>query len=106
MKLKVNRQLSAGQYRVKFEVSDFSPEEVSKMSSFGVPSVQVRVNTSQGQTNLVVQLTKLNSVNDGVFNTEQEALSYERQVTEQIQAAILRIRNSKDEFTSTREVDL
>jgi hypothetical protein len=106
MKLKVNRQLSGGQYRVKFEVSDFSPEEVSKMSSFGVPLIQVRVVGVQGQTSVGVPLTNLNNVKDAVFNSEQDAKNYELQITEQIRNALLRIRNSKDEFSSTNEVVL
>src|ERR1035437_5116475 len=88
MKLKVNRQLRGGQYRVSFEVGDFSQEEVSKMASFGIPVIQLKWFSPQGPTSGPVPLTKLNGVGEAVFGTDEEAKAYERQVTAQVQAAI------------------
>lgn len=42
MKVTVNRQLTAGIYYVSFKVGEFSPDEVAKMQSFGVPNIPIK----------------------------------------------------------------
>jgi len=54
MKLKVNRLLSQGRYKVNFEVSDFSQDELSKMSSFGIPKISLKLNNANGLTSMAV----------------------------------------------------
>jgi hypothetical protein len=106
MKIKVNRQLSAGKYNVNFEVSDFAPEEVAKMSSFGIPTIELQWMSSNDVVGGRVPLTQIQPRFSAVFGTEQAAKEYENKVMTQVKAAIQLLRESKDEFSSSEEVTL
>lgn len=106
MKVKVNRQLKAGKYHVNFEVSDFTPDEVGKMSSFGVPTIEMVFTTAAGQTRSNVALTQISSSLNASFGTEEAARAYEQKVLTQIRAEVERLRDSKDAFSSSQEVEL
>ncbi len=105
MKVKVNRQLSAGQYHVNFEVGDFSPDELAKMSSFGIPYIRMRWN-NPNPTVSSLPLTQINTRYDGIFSTESEAKDYEKDILDQIKGAMDHLRESQDKFSSFEEVDL
>lgn len=105
MKIKVNRLLSAGKYHVNFEVSDFTPEEISKMASFGIPQVDLRSATQVGQQVMRVPLTQINKNYNAVFALERMAKEYEEAVLTKIRTEMDRLRASKDEFSSSDEVN-
>ena len=108
MKVTVNRQLSAGYYHVSFDVADFTPDEVMKMGSFGVPQISV-IFTSQGAVGRATGNVPLNQINrkiDAAFSSEAEAKKYEETVLAQIRDAMKRLRESEDKFTSSEEVPL
>jgi hypothetical protein len=106
MKVKVNRQLSAGKYHVNFEVGDFATEEIAKMSSFGVPTITLRWTINNANSLGPVGLTQINRGLDAIFDSEQAAKKYQEDVLAQIKAAIERLRGSKDEFSASEEVNL
>jgi hypothetical protein len=106
MKVKVNRQLSAGKYHVNFEVSDFAPEEIAKMSSFGIPMVSLRWTANNTPTIGSVPITQIGRGLDAIFDTEQVAKKYQEEVLTQIKTALQRLRESKDEFSSSEEVSV
>jgi hypothetical protein len=106
MKVKVNRQLKAGRYNVNFEVSDFTPEEVAKMSSFGVPTIELQWMSGNDAVGGRLPLTQIQPRFNAVFGTEQSAKEYEEKVLTQVKAAIQLLRESKDEFSSSEEVTL
>jgi hypothetical protein len=106
MKVRVNRQLTAGNYNVNFEVSDFTPEESAKMSSFGVPLIELRWMAQNGYTAGKIPLTHVNKAYNMFFNSAEAAKEYEKGVLSQIQKAMERLRESKDEFSSIDEVEL
>lgn len=107
MKVKVNRQLSSGDYHVNFEVADFTPEEVTKMGSFGVPRINLQWQSkSTGRMAGHIPLTQISKGYDAVFNTETDAKKYEEGVLSEIRAAMQRLRESQDKFSSSEEVAL
>jgi hypothetical protein len=107
MKVRVNRQLSAGVFHVNFEVSDFTAEELKKMGSFGVPPINLQWRTSGGnRASGVIPLNQINNGLDAIFNTEADAKKYEEGVLAQIRDVMTRLRESQDKFTSSEEVAL
>lgn len=106
MKATVTRTLQNGVYSVSFAFSDFTQEELAKMRSFGIPAVQVRTGPpgAQGVNNIPITIINPNFV--AGFSTEQEAKNYETNVLAQAKAGIEAIRQRKDEFSSTNEVEI
>jgi len=105
MKVKVNRLLSAGRYYVNFEVGDFTPDELSKMSSFGVPSITLRLQPNSVVT-VGVPLNQISKGYNAAFGSEQEAKEYEDGVLAQIRTQMQQLRENNDDFSSSEEVDL
>jgi hypothetical protein len=106
MKVTVNRQLSSGQYIVRFGVSDFSPDELAKMNSFGIPVIQVLQLAAGIRQNFNISITQLNPNLIMSFPTEEEARKYEANVLDQISKVMKSLREGKDGFTSTQEVNI
>ena len=106
MKVKVNRLLSAGRYNVNFEVSDFTPDEVGKMASFGVPMIELKTLTANGLSAVRVPVNQISKNINAMFISEEVAEEYVKKVLDQIRAELQRIRDSKDEFSSSNEVDV
>jgi hypothetical protein len=106
MKLNVSRQLRGGFYMVSFRVGDFSPEEVQKMQSFGVPSIELVFTpagfTTQGRDN--VPLNQVSEKQIARFQSENSAREYETRVLEQIRSAMQTLRERKDDFSGSDEV--
>ena len=106
MKFKVNRLLSQGRYKVNFEVSDFSHEELTKMSSFGIPVIPMKIHTVHGITNVSVGLNAISKAMEASFVNEETAKEYEAEVREKVSQALESLRQRKDDFTSSEEVDI
>jgi hypothetical protein len=107
MKVTVNRQLNSGQYIVRFQVSDFSPEELAKMNSFGIPVIQmVQLVQGGGRRTMALPINQISSNIIASFGTEEEATKYQDTVLTQISQAMKTLRERKDNFTSTQEVDI
>jgi hypothetical protein len=107
MKLKVNRQLSAGTYSVDFSVGDFTADEVKKMESFGIPRITVLQGSEPGVKQAYkVQLTKISPQFRAGFGVEAEAKKYEEEVVAEIRKAMKALRERTDDFSSTQEVDV
>lgn len=104
MKVKVNRLLSAGKYHVSFEVSDFTPEELAKMSSFGAPMIEMQWTNNNGVNISSVSINRITNNLVAVFPTQDQAEQYQAKVLGQIQKAILNLRERKDEFSKSDEV--
>ena len=107
MKVKVNRQLSSGQYHINFEVGDFTPDELAKMDSFGVPFITLQwKRPGGGVATTPIALNRVNKGYDAIFNTEEAAKAYEEGVLTQIREAMQHLRESQDKFSSSEEVSL
>jgi hypothetical protein len=109
MKLKVNRELNGGLYSVDFSVGEFTPDEVQKMRSFGVPKIDVLLGGPPPNTvrqAYKVQITGITPQYKANFATEEEAKAYEERVVTQIREAMKSLRERKDDFSSSQEVDV
>lgn len=106
MKVKVNRQLTGGLYRVSFEVGEFTADEIKKMGSFGVPTIQMQYTSPQGTFGTQQPINQINNMAAAVFRTEDQAKEYEAGVINQLRMAIQQIRERQDKFTSSEEVAL
>jgi len=105
MKVVVSRQLTSGQYIVRFGVSDFTAEEITKMNSFGVPQIQLRQNVAGvGVKQVSFPLTQINMNLMASFSAEEQARQYEEGILTQIRNAMASLRDRKDDFTATQEV--
>jgi hypothetical protein len=106
MKVRVNRQLISGVYHVNFEVADFTPEEITKMNSFGIPVISLRWTQNNIDRQLNMALTHISKSYDASFANQDEAQKYEEGVIEQIRVAMKRLRESLDKYSSSEEVAL
>jgi hypothetical protein len=106
MKVKINRALVTGQYRVSFEVGDFSLDEAEKMAKFGVPRIPMMMLAGGSMTNRQVGITQINGNLVAIFTSSKEAADYEKSVLAALRAAIDGIRSQKDTFSSAEEVDI
>lgn len=106
MKLKVDRQLSGGLYHVAFTVSDFTPEELSKMASFGVPTARILLGPPNGRQTYKLLVTQIASQYKASFPTEEEAKKYEQEVVTEVSEGMKSLRARKDDYSSTQEVEL
>ncbi len=107
MKLKVNRKLNNGHYFVDFTATDFTTDEISKMESFGIPTIDVRYTGPTGGTIAGrVAITKLSPQFRASFNTEEAAAEYQEKVVSQIREAMKALRERKDDFSSAQEVEV
>jgi len=107
MKVKVNRRLSAGFYYVSFDVGDFTPDEVQKMGSFGVPQITLRWGGGgPGLASGQIALNQISAKLSAGFQTEDQARKYEEEVLAQIRKEVARLRERQDKFSSSEEVAL
>jgi hypothetical protein len=106
MKVNITRQLSAGQYILRFAVTGFTPEEVAKMNSFGVPLIQMRQNVPAGVQNIQIAITQINPNIVAGFTSEDQANKYQQDVLAQINQAMKSLRDRNDDFSSIQEVDI
>lgn len=106
MRITVNRQLSGGYYRVGFGVTDFTAEELAKMRSFGVPTVKIVVSSGGSTYNVDQRITEMNSATIAIFGTEEKANEYIQRVLNDVRGAMAMLREKKDEFTSTDQVEI
>lgn len=107
MKLTVSRQLSEGYYYVAFAVSDFTPDEVKKMESFGVPQINILQGGPPGARQAYkLQITRVSPSYKASFPNDEEAKKYEENVVTQIRQAMKSLRERTDDFTSTAQVDV
>jgi hypothetical protein len=105
MKVKVSRSLSNGRYHVGFVVSDFTADEVKKMASFGVPVLSMRWTQNNGPAAGPVAINQING-QTASFGLEQAAKDYEAEILNGLRTAMQSLRERKDEYTSTQEVEL
>jgi hypothetical protein len=107
MKVSVNRQLRGGEYFVSFKVGDFTPDELARMESFGVPGVLLTFIIASGQrVDRPIAINKISQNYLASFPTEEEARQYELRVLNDLRQAIAVIRQLKDGYTSSEEVDV
>jgi hypothetical protein len=107
MKLKVNRKLSSGKYLVDFTAADFTPDEISKMESFGVPSIDIQfLNSGGARAAARIGITALSPQYKASFNVEEEANAYQEKVVNQVREVMKALRERKDNFSSNQEVDV
>jgi hypothetical protein len=106
MKTTVRRALKAGIYNVNFTFSDFTPEELEKMQAFGVPAIRVQWGQPPARNSGWVALTQLGPNYNSGFLAEEEAKSYEHEVLSQVKTAMETLRQRKDDFSSSEEVNI
>jgi hypothetical protein len=107
MKVIVNRRLASGLYWLDFAVSDYTPEELKKMESFGVPTLDILFGPNPGQRQPVkLPMTQLSQQHKVNFPTAKEATEYEQRVVNQIRSLMQALRERKDDYSSTEEVSI
>lgn len=107
MKVRVYRSLQGGIYTVAFAFSDFTQEELAKMKSFGVPSIQVRIGlTGRDQTAIAMAINQVTPNHIASFLSEPDARNYEAAILTQAKAGMDALRQRKDDFTSSSEVEI
>jgi hypothetical protein len=106
MKVTVTKRLQAGTYFVSFNFSDFTPEELAKIKSFGAPIVQVRAGSEPGHQVFNVPINAVNSNFNAGFLTEEQAKTYENAVLNQAKTGMEKLRQRKDDFSDVNEVEI
>ena len=107
MKVKINRALESGRYAVSFDVTDFTPDELKKMESFGVPNIRLTYRTTSGSVSQNwIPLVQVSKSLIASFTTEAEAKEYEKGVVDQLRGAVKQLRERQDTYSSSEEVSL
>ena len=106
MKIKVNRVLSQGSFRINFEVSDFTSDEYAKMASFGIPMISMRLSHGGASTVTAIPINQITKSIEASFSSQEAAKQYEDQVLTQLRNSMIRLRDLKDDFSSSQEVVL
>lgn len=108
MKLKINKKIEAGIYKVDISVDNFTPKEQLQISKFGSPKILlspqsiVRPHPFSPITSLPIH-----SINHSfVFNNEQSADSFVNIMTDRIKTALEELRKKEDNFTEIKEYEL
>src|SRR5712671_362601 len=108
MKVTVIRSLTSGVYYIGFRVGDFTEEERLQMKRFGIPQIGIYFGGPTSRASAKQPLTQLSNqqVAPAGFVTEEEAKKYEAVVVDQIRKAAALLKEQKDNFTSTDEVEI
>jgi hypothetical protein len=107
MKTTVNRVLRAGIYLVSFKFTDFTPDERMKMEAFGVPSIGIQYGQPPAVRNSIKQpITQIDERFIAGFLSQAEAKNYEAQILSEVRTSMQALRDRKDDFTSTEEVNI
>jgi len=106
MKVRVEKELKNGIYQLKFYATDFADEERTRFEIFGVPKISLKKQDSDGNVEWrSVSLTHL-QYHACTFADAEDANQFEQQALEEIRQKMTELRQRKDDFTSTDEVDL
>lgn len=106
MKISVGRRLSGGTYLIGFAVSDFSADERTSMEKFGVPMITMYRLIAGRYFEQSVAITALGTEATIGFPTAEEANKYEEKVMTQVREKLEALRQRKDDFTSTKEIEI
>ncbi len=106
MKITVNRELKGGVFYVSFRIGDFTPDELQKMQSFGVPSVPIKAGVGPKAIPYILGVNQVSEKFKAGFSTEEEAKQYEDGVLSRVREEMKQLRERTDNFTSTAEVDI
>ncbi|MGB8989340.1 MAG: hypothetical protein WCC37_22270 [Candidatus Sulfotelmatobacter sp.] len=105
MKVRVSRFMRGGICFVGFESIEVTPDDNSRFQKFGVPAVQILLGNGP-RTAFPVPINSLNPSHTAGFANPDEARGYEERVVADVKRLYENIRDKRDEFTSTHEVDL
>ena len=105
MKIRASRFIRGGTYFVSFQAVDFTADDNDRFQKFGVPMVQILVGSGPRAT-IAVPINALAPQQTAGFTNPDEAKQYEERILTDVKALYSAVRDKKDEFTDTREVQL
>ena len=76
------------------------------MESFGVPVIKMMIDGPNNRRGIGMPLNRIGPQVKAAFMVEDEAKAYVEQTTDQIREAMRSLREQKDDFSSTQEVEL
>jgi hypothetical protein len=106
MKLKVDKTIDGGSYKVIVVAVSFTPDESSKISKFGSPLISIAPRTFfNGRSTL--RALPIHTINHSfVFDKEEEADQFVTNIKERIQSAMEELRGKEDKFTEEKEYEI
>jgi hypothetical protein len=105
MKIQVSRFIRDGIYYVGFASAGITADDALQFQKFGTPRIRTRFGPPGSQAYYPQQLNDLKANITAGFSTQEEAKNYEAEVLTEIRVQMEALKNKKDEFTSTSEVD-
>lgn len=107
MKIRVNKSVTGGRYRISFQATEFTEQERAQFSKFGIPTVVLLIGSED--TSLYkyqAPVTGLKDDHAAVFKTPEAAKAYETKIVNDIREAVEKVRGRRDDFTSIDEVSI
>jgi hypothetical protein len=105
MKIHVSRFIRDGIYYVGFASADVTQDEAIQFQKFGTPRISTRFGSPGARNPYPQALSDLRPNITAGFTNEQEAKNYEAEILSEIRTQMEILKNKKDEFTSTSEVE-
>jgi hypothetical protein len=107
MKVIVKRELTGGQYRISFTVTEFTEDDRERFSKFGVPVVTMTLGQQGGpMQRIAMPVTAIRPEHMTVFTDPQSARGYELSVLQEIQTKMAALKELTDDFSGADEVIL
>lgn len=107
MKIIFEKKLENGKYFVRINISQYSAEEIDKIQRFGAPRISIEPKAIYTSGTGWVRVLPLHNLNhDFEFPTEGEAVAFVNVMGERIKAGIQTLKNKKDSFSGSAELEL
>ena len=110
MKLRIEKKLEDGEYRIDIETSAFTQDEQQKIDKFGSPVVSLdpkHVFERNNQGTFIIQTSlPIHAFNHSfTFKVEHEAEVFVQSMTDRIREAITDLKSRTDHFTGENEYE-
>ena len=102
MKLKIEKKIEGGIYKVEIVASAFSAEEIKKMSTFGSPNISVMPESAWHAGNYVSAVPVHALGHTFQFGTEDQADNFVVNMRSRIATAMSELRSKTDKFTEKK----
>src|SRR3989338_2113366 len=106
MKLKIEKKLEGGVYKVEVHASSFTTDEIQKMSKFGSPTISILPLTTWHAGSLVNRLPVHALGNTFQFDKEEKADKFVSDMQARVKAAMEELRSKTEKFTVNQEYEL
>lgn len=106
MRLVIEKKLNSGKYNVSISVSDYTEDEIDRLSKYGSPFISIEPRSAyfNRQYTNAIPITDLNMT--FTFEEEQQATNFSDNIKQRISKAISQLKARTDKFSGEDELVL